>query len=425
MKILITNALLCDPESKYNQKVCDIFIDQFKIIGIEPSSKKAFSQKVQKTINAKGSWVLPAFTDMRCALRDPGFEYKEDLSSGAMAALAGGFSTLCCLPSTLPPLQSKAEIDYIVNKGKKQPVTILPYGCISYNREGKELSEMYDMHLAGAIGFTDANKPVMSSALMLKALTYAKLFNGLVLSHADDTSLSAFGRMHEGNMSTHLGLKGIPSMAEELMIKRDLELARYAETKIHFSHISSKGSVDIIRKAKKAGQQVTCDVSVANLCYTDEELATYDSNFKVNPPLRTKSDQKELWNGLSDGTIDAIVTDHQPENTEAKDVEFEYAAMGMSTLQTTFNLLLNYKPKGVNLDVIINALAWQPRKVLNLPSAAIQNNAIANLTIFNPNAKWILNADSHFSKSINNPLLGKEITGKFEWSIINHQIHQF
>lgn len=425
MKILVTNALVCDPLSNFNSKKCDILIDDFVIDAIEISAKQRFTkQKNINVIDAKGSLLMPGLTDMRTHIADPGFEHKEDVVSVANAALHGGFINIAVLPDNLPVTHSKSEVLYFTGKNNNLPVNLLPYGTISFDLAGKELAELYDMHIHGAVGFTDANQPVTKSGLMLRALLYAKIFNGLVISHAEDKSLSESGKMHEGLVSTNLGLKGIPNMAEEIFLVRDLELAKYADAPIHFTHISSKGSVDLIRKAKKQGVKVTCDVSVAHLCYTDEHLNTYDVNFKVIPPLRGKADKKALWDGVLDGTIDCIVTDHKPQNLENKQVEFEYAEAGMNTLQTALNMLLMHAPKEFTAAMLVQKMAHNPNQILKQPENKIAIGLPANLFLFDPKLKWEYNDKSNQSKSINNPLFKTILTGKATWVIAKKQIHK-
>ncbi len=413
MKILILNTLVCCPSSAYHGQFCDILINENVIEDIASSSKKIFtSLKNTITFDAEGAFISNGWFDMRSNLCDPGFEYKEDIESASKAAVAGGFTSLACLPSTLPVIQNKAGVEYVINKAKKMPVFIYPYGCISQDREGKELAEMYDMHQAGAIAFTDANNPIDKANLMLKALLYTKIFNGLVISHPEEKSLSDGTFMHEGITSTNLGLKGMPNIAEEIMIKRDIELAKYAESRIHIAHISSKDSVESIRKAKKNGVKISCDVAIANLCFTDENLKNYDSNFKLNPPLRGKEDKKALWDGLIDGTIDCIVSDHQPENKENKIVEFEYANKGMINLQTTYSLINEHKPKTFTNEKMVEVLSQNPRKILGLHELKIEKNYPAELTIFNQNTLWQYNENSNQSLSENNPLMGTQLKGK-------------
>lgn len=427
MKLLITNALVCDPQSALHGKRCDILVTNGIIENIQPvNSKNPLPPKSGiKTFDAQGCQVSPGFFDMRATLREPGFEYKEDLSSAAAAAAAGGYTHITALPNTMPVMQTKAAIHFIREKSQPLPVYILPYGAISKNCEGQEMNELYDMHQAGAVAFTDANKSMMHAGVMMRSLLYSNIFGGLIMSHAEDTNLSSGGRMHEGLTSVNLGLKGIPSMAEEIMVNRDIELARYTQAPVHFSHISSKGSVDLIRKAKKQGLQVTCDVAVANLVYTDEALEGFDSNYKLNPPLRGKADQKALWDGLNDGTIDCIVSDHTPEDIEHKVVEFEYAAKGMIMFQTALSLLLMHKPQHIEQDVIINALTHHPRRVLKQPSVVIAQGQPAELCLFNPKTKWEYTQAANLSKSQNSPVLGQTLTGKVVATINKNALYKY
>jgi dihydroorotase len=424
MKLLITNASICDPQSPFNGKRCDVLISNGVIEDIKASSKKN-QQTGIKTLDVGGALLSPGFADMRASLREPGFEYKEDLNSAAQAAAAGGYTTITALPDTFPTLQTKADIEFVCRRSENLPVHILPYGAITKNREGNDLNELYDMHNAGAVAYTDGNKSVMHAGVMMRALMYSKIFGGLVLSHAEDTSLSAGGRMHEGTTSVNLGLKGIPNMAEELMITRDMELAKYSDAPIHFSHISSKGSVELIRKAKKSGLKVTCDVAVANLVFTDEALEGFDSNFKLTPPLRSKSDRKALWDGVADGTIDCIVTDHTPEDTEHKDVEFEYAAKGMIMFQTALSLLLMNKPENMPVETLVNVLAINPRKILKQPPVKLIKGETAELCLFDTGKKWNFDESSNLSKSRNSALYGLTLTGKVTATINKDKLHRY
>lgn len=425
MKLLITNALICDLQSAWHAKKCDILIANGLIEDIKLSDKKNSPQTTVKTFNAEGGIVCPGLVDMRTSLREPGFEQKENIESAALAALAGGFTHITALPDTQPITQSKAAVEFIINRSAGLPVHILPYAAISKDMNGIEMNELYDLHKAGAVAFSDGNKSMMDSGLMMRSLLYAKLFNGLVLSHANDNTLSKGGRMHEGTVSVNLGLKGIPAMAEELMIARDIELARYTKSPIHFSHISSKGSVELIRKAKKQSLQVSCDVAVANLIYTDEAVMGFDSNYKLNPPLRSKEDQKALWDGLADGTIDAIVTDHQPEDAEHKQVEFEYAAYGMTMLQTALSLLISNAPKSIAMAIIVKALTANPRNLLKQPHVSINKGQQAELCCFNPEKTWVLDEKTNFSKSQNSPSFNKQLTGKVMAAFNKNKLHKF
>ncbi len=427
MKLLITNATICDLQSAYHGKKCDVLIVNGIIETIQPvSTKQSLTAKsVNKTIDAQGAFLSPGLVDMRAALREPGFEFKEDLTSVANAASAGGYTHITALPNTLPVIQHKADLAFIAAKAQNLAVHILPYGAVTKNCEGMEMNELYDMHQAGAVAFTDANKSIMHSGVMMRALLYSKIFNGLIITHAEDTNLSAGGQMHEGINSVNLGLKGIPNMAEEIMITRDIELAKYTNAPIHFSHISSKASVEIIKKAKKQGVTVTCDVAIANLVYTDEALTEFDSNFKLNPPLRGKTDQKALWDGVADGTIDCIVTDHCPEDIEHKVVEFEYASKGMIMFQTALSLLLMHKPQQINTEVIIKALTQNPRQILKQTPVSIKAGSAADLCLFNPKTTWLYQTSNNLSKSANSPVLGQTLTGKVLATVTKNTLYKY
>ncbi len=422
MKLRLSQVLICDPASGFNGKVCDLLLQEGIIQSIELSeSGKIKTPKGYKELSLIGKVLSPAFADLRADFSDPGFEYNETIETGCVAALKGGFTTVAILPSTQPPRDNKSAVAYVTGKSAQLPIQVLPYGTATHGREGKEMAELYDMKLAGAVGFTDGNNAIGNAGLVLRILQYNKIFNGLLLVLANDQNLSDNGQMHEGKVSTLLGLKGMPAIAEETFISRDLELLKYAEGKIHFSCISTKGAVELIRKAKRQGLQVTCDVAMANLCFTDEALTSYDSNYKVLPPLRGKQDQKALWEGIADGTIDAICSNHQPQRIENKAVEFEYAYHGMATLTHTFQLLLETKPTTVSLMQLVNALSHQPRKILQLDSHKIEVGEKADLVCYQLNTRHQISSSG--SKSANSPSLGKEVTTKIEWVIHSQQLH--
>jgi len=421
MKVFISGITVCDPSSSFHGKRCDIKISEGFIDEIKPAGKGVKGSA--KLIEGKGLLLSPGFVDMRVAIGEPGYEYKEDLRSAAKAALAGGYTTILCLPTTKPTIQHKADVEFILRKSEQLPVDIIPYGAITKNTEGKDMNELYDMHLAGAAGFTDGNNTIMQSGVMERAMEYSKIFDAVIISHAEDKSISGNGQMHEGLTSTELGLKGVPSMAEELIVNRDIELAKYTKSGIHFSHISSAGSVELIRKARKKGIKVTCDVAVANLIWTDERLSDFDSNFKLNPPLRSADDRKALWEGIADGTIDCISSDHTPEDTEHKDLEFEYASHGMIQLQTAFALLIMNKPAKVTTDQIIQALTTKPRNVLSLDEVVIEEGSPASLNLISETQSWTFNKENNYSKSSNSPLLNATLKGKVVATITKNKLH--
>ncbi len=414
--ILIQSGTILDPQSKLHGKVADVLVVNGKISEIGKGIKS--SDKNTLTINAKGQYLSPGFFDLNVNFGDPGLETKEDISTGAAAAAAGGFTGLALMPNTQPPIHSKAEVSYLVNRAKNNLVDIYPLGCISHNCEGKELAEMFDMQQSGAIGFTDGKKPVSNAGLMSRALLYTKSFNGLVFSYAEDQDIAGKAKMNEGVMSTYLGMKGNPSLAEELMVSRDLYLAQYNDARVHFSTISTASAVDLIRKAKKTGIKVTCDVAAHALVLTEDLLEGFDSNYKVKPPLRTKADQKALIAGLKDGTIDAIVSQHTPHEIEFKNVEFEIASFGITGLQTAFPLALK---AGLSLELIVEKMSVNPRKILGLPIPVLETGNSANFILFDPSEEWTLNEKTNYSRSENSPFMGGNLSGKIKLVYNNAQ----
>lgn len=415
-KLLIQSAKILDQQSAFNGKTADVLVSDGKITEI--GKKISVSDKDTLIISAKGQVLSPGFFDLNVNFGEPGLETKEDMGTGCMTAAAGGFTGLALMPNTQPPIHSKAEVSYLTSKSKNNLVDVYPYGCISHKREGQELAEMYDMQQSGAIAFTDGNKPVSNAGLMSRALLYTKSFEGLIISYAEDQDIAGKAKMNEGLMSTYLGMKGNPSLAEELMIARDLYLAEYNDARIHFSTISSVKSVDLIRKAKKAGVKVSCDVALHHLLFTENELEGFDSNFKVKPPLRTKKDQTALIGGLNDGTIDAIVTQHSPHEIEFKNVEFEIASYGIIGLQTALPVALK---AGLSLETIIEKMAIAPRNILGISIPELKTGNSANFILFNPEEEWVLNEESNRSKSSNSPFFGKKLIGKVKLVYNNGQ----
>lgn len=407
MKRLIKSARVVDPQSPHNGKVCDILLSDGKIEEID-----AQLNGDGETFTAENLHVSPGWFDMRVNFYDPGFEHREDICTGLQAARRGGFTGVGLVPSTDPPLSTKAQIDYVRNRARGAVVELLPYGTISAQRDGAQLAELYDLSRAGAVAFTDDKAPLAHAALMSTALLYAKNFNGLIMSFPHEPSLCEGGQMHEGAMSTSLGLKGLPALAEEVMVARDLYLAEYNDCPIHFTGISTSGSVALIRAAKSKGLRVTCDVYVHNLLLTDDELAGFDQNKKVLPPLRSANHRDALIAGLKDGTIDAICSDHTPEDTERKKTEFEHAAFGMIGLETLFGVLQEAAGSDLALETVIDKIAIAPRRILNQPIPTLKAGAEVNLTLFNPEETWTFAREEIRSKSANSPFIGKDFAGK-------------
>jgi dihydroorotase len=404
MNLLIKSATIVDPNSPFNQQVADILIKNGTITEIAKDIKTDVT-----VFDATGKHLSPGFFDLNCNIGELGLESKESLQTGTAAAAAGGFTGIALMPNTQPPVHSKAEVEYLLNRAKGNLVDVYPLGTLSHKREGKDLAEMYDMYLSGAKAFTDGNRPVQDAGLMERALLYTKGFEATVFSYPEDTAIAGKAKVNEGEMSTLLGMKGIPSLAEELMVARDLYLAEYTNSKIHFSTVSTARSVELIKDAKKKGLNVTCDVAAHHLVLTDDALAGFDSLYKVKPPLRTFKDVKALIAGLKDGTVDAIVSQHTPHEIEFKDVEFEVAEFGIIGFQTAFSLALK---AGLSIDQIIQKLAINPRTILDVEQVTITAGQKANFVIFDAAAEWEYTKDSNKSKSYNSPYLGETLKGQ-------------
>jgi dihydroorotase len=404
MNLLIKSATIIDPNSPFHQQIADILIEDGAISRIA-----AAVDANTEVFDATGKFVTPGFFDLNCNIGELGLETKEDLQTGTSAAAAGGFTGIALMPNTQPPVHSKAEVEYLVNKAKQNLVDVYPLGAISHKREGKDMAEMYDMYQSGAKAFTDGNRPVQDAGLMERALLYAQGFGALIFSYPEDTAIAGKAKVHEGEVSTLLGMKGIPSLAEELMIARDLYLAEYTNSSIHFTTISTTRSVQLIREAKNNGLNVTCDVAAHHLVLTDEALSGFDSQYKVKPPLRTQKDVDALIAGLNDGTIDAIVSQHTPHEIEFKAVEFETAEFGIIALQTAFSLALQ---TGLSIELIVEKLSVNPRKILNVTAAVVAEGNQANLVVVDTTAEWTYTRQNNYSKSANSPFVGQNLKGK-------------
>lgn len=414
MNLLIKSATVVHPASPFHNQVADILIEK----GIISKIAASITDDKAKVIDGKGKYIAPGFFDLNCNVGELGLETKEDLQSGAAAAAAGGFTGIALMPNTHPPVHSKAEVEYLLNRAKGNLVDIYPLGTISYKREGKDLSEMYDMFKSGAKAFTDGNRPVQDAGLMERALLYVQGFGAKVISYAEDAFIAGKAKMNEGVVSTMLGMKGIPSLAEELMVARDIYLAEDSGTDIHFTTISTARSVELIREAKKRGLKVTCDTAIHNIVLTDEALMGFDSLYKVKPPLRTQADVDALIAGLKDGTIDALVTQHTPHEIEFKDVEFEVAEYGIIGLQTAFSMAVK---AGLPVELIVEKLSINPRKILNVEVPLLAEGEEANLVLLDTEAEWEYSRASNLSKSFNSPLLGHNLKGKVLLTCNNHQ----
>ncbi len=361
--------------------------------------------------------VSPGWFDVGVHTGDPGYEHREDLHTAAQAAAAGGFTGVASFPNTHPAVHAKAEILYIRNKTAAAPVSFYPIGAISQDAAGKDLAELYDMHAAGAVAFSDGRKPVQDAGLLLRALQYAKAFNGLIINQPHHNTIAAGGQMHEGLISTSLGMRGIPALAEEIMLQRDLSLLEYAGSRLLAHLVSTRKSVELLRRAKAAGLDVKASVALVSLCFTDEKLGgeghpAFDSNWKLLPPLRSADDAAALLEGLADGTIDFICTNHTPWDEEAKNLEFPYAEFGMIGLQTAFALYRTFLDKHLTVSDFVEKFAVAPRRALGLPVPEIREGARAELTVFSPDGEFVFSENDIRSRSKNTPFIGQQLRGQ-------------
>ena len=415
MKILIQQGTITDPASPFNGTKQDILIESGIIRDIQP----AISAEADKVITGNQLHLSPGWVDVFAHFADPGYEYKETLETGSRAAAAGGYTDVFVIPNTKPVVDTKSQAEYISQKSKALPVTIHPIGAISKGAEGKDLAEMYDMRSSGAVAFSDGLNPIQSAGILLKALQYVKAFEGTIIQIPDDKSVGANGLMHEGIISTRLGLPGKPMIAEELLVARDIKLVRYAGSKLHFTGVTSPKSLEYIRRAKESGLAVTCSVTPYHLFFSDEDLMQYDTNLKVYPPLRTKSDVEILRQAVLDGTIDCIASHHLPHEYDSKVLEFEYAKYGMTGLETTYAAIKTALP-ALSENRWIELVSTNPRKIFGLPATAIQKDAQACITIFEPGTPVNITAAAFLSKSKNSAFTGKTLQGRVK-GIVNKQ----
>jgi dihydroorotase len=417
MNLLLRAACIVAPQSPFHLQKKDILIQDGIISKI---GKNITVPKGARVVESKSLCVSPGWVDMAAFLGDPGFEHKEDLNTGTQAAAAGGYTAVCCLPNTRPALHTKSEIEYVLKKTAHHVVNVYPIGALTTDCKGKDIAEMYDMHQAGAVAFADGPGGHVSAGMMLRSLLYVKAFNGLVLSFPDEPSLSVGGLMNESPASSRLGMKGIPNIAEAITVQRDIQLCRYAASKIHFAYVSTPESVNMIKKAKNEKLHVTCAVAPYSLMLLDDALETFDTNLKVFPPLRTVRDRNALINGLKDGAIDAIVSLHQPHDTESKEVEFDHADFGMTGLETAFAIANTVLSDKMELEAIVAKFSVNPRKILGIKIPDIKEGINADLTIFDNEVKWQF--VKSFSKSANSPFFGMEFKGRPLGIVNNSQV---
>lgn len=419
MDILIKSIKVINPGKDFHNKSVDILIEKgiIKKIASLIKTKKGIS-----SYDGSGQCISVGWFDMKANFCDPGYEYKEDLVSGMKASAQGGFTGVAIMPSTKPVLQTKSDIEYVINKTKGNLVNVYPIGAISKNLKGEELTELFDMKNAGAIAFTNDRKYISDSGFILRAIQYAKNINSLLITYSNDENLVPGAYMHEGEQSIINGMKGLPDLAEKISIERDIALSNYADSAIHFSTISTALAINCIDDSKKERKGISAEVAAHHLLLSDECLSDFDTNYKVQPPLRDKNNIKSLRKAVLNGTIDVICSDHNPQDIESKDVEFDFAKPGILGAETAFACARTALPNASDINVIIKAIAFNPRRILKLKIPEIQEGEKANLTIFDSEVKWTFTVDQIKSKSKNTPFVGYPFKGKPKAVINNNKI---
>jgi dihydroorotase len=416
MNLLIKGGRVIDP----SQKMDDMLDVLVKNGVVKEIGKGLAAPAGVETVDAAGKYVVPGLIDMHVHLRDPGLEYKEDIVSGTRAAAAGGFTSVVCMPNTRPVIDNKAVASYIINKAKTEgSANVFPVGSITYGLSGERMSEMGELKEAGCVAVSDDGKPVNNPELMRRALEYARGMGILVISHAEDLSLVGEGVMNEGFTSTEIGLKGIPRVAEDIATARDVMLAEYTGSPIHIAHVSTEGAVRLIREAKARGVLVTCETAPHYFTLTDDAVRGYNTNAKMNPPLREAADVAAIKAGLKDGTIDAIATDHAPHHLDEKDLEFDAAMNGIIGLETSLPLSLRLVEEGVlTLAQLVERMSCNPSNILGLQRGTLRPGGVADITVIDPAARWTVAADTLASKSKNSPFLGWDVQGAAACTIL-------
>ena len=425
MQILIRSVRVVDAASSFDGQVCDILVENGLIRQIGAGITADSTARIVEVTNLH---VSPGWVDVRVSAQDPGFEHKEDLTSVCRAAAAGGFTDIAALPNTQPVVDTKDTLGYVRRLSEGQPVSVHVIAAVTRNAAGEDFADMLDLHHAGAVAFSDGHHPIQNPDLLLKTLQYLQPIDGLLMNRPEEEFLTRFGQMHEGVQSTLLGLKGMPALAEELMVERDLRLLEHVAVArtvgfppvLHFSTISTARSVELIRRAKAQGMPVSCDVAAHQLVFDDSAMAEFDTTFKVNPPFRSADDVAGLWAGLADDTIDAIVSDHTPQDSESKNVEFDQAEFGVTGLETLFSAVVTHN-QGLSLAQIVGKLTARPRQILRLPAVSVAEGQVATLTLFDPAGTWTY--ERTLSKSKNSPFLGQTLTGRIVGTVRQGQLN--
>lgn len=414
-KILIKGGRVIDPANKIDA-VMDVLIEDGKVAGLGKGLAASPPSSVAgaRTIDAAGKIVAPGFIDLHVHFREPGFEYKEDIRSGLRAAVKGGFTGVCPMPNTKPVIETQADVEFVLRKSRSFGLAnYFPVAAVTHAQQGTALTEFGELKKGGAVALSDDGHPIENSEVMRRALEYARKFDLVIMAHCEDRGLFGNGCMHEGFMSTKLGLEGIPVECESSEVARDIQLADLTNSRLHFCHISSRKSLELIREAKKRGSRITAETCPHYFSLTDEAVAGYNTNAKMNPPLRTKEDSEAVKAALADGTIDAIATDHAPHSESEKDLEFDKAAFGIIGLQTSLPLALKLVSEGVlSLSGLVEKMSLNPARILKLDRGTLAKGAPADVTVFDPDAEWTLTKAEIESKSFNSPFLGWKLKGK-------------
>ncbi|MBI2487825.1 MAG: dihydroorotase [Deltaproteobacteria bacterium] len=423
MKILIKEGHIIDPSEKLN-KVGNILIEDGKVKSYPSDTKKLEKGPTIEVIDAQGMVVAPGFIDMHVHLREPGFEHKETIRTGCEAAAAGGFTSVVCMPNTNPVNDNASVTEYILLKARTEGiVNVFPIGAITKGEKGEILAEIGEMWEAGCVGISDDGCPVMNSRVMRHAMEYVKAFGIPVISHAEDIDLSGHGVMNEGFTSTVLGLRGIPNASEEVMVARDITLVELTAAHLHIAHVSTAGAVRLIRDAKKRGVRVTGEATPHHFTLTDRAILNYDTNAKVNPPIRSQKDVDAIREGLKDGTIDVIATDHAPHSEDEKKVEFDLAPFGISGLETALPLSLNLVKEGIlTLPELIRKLTFNPAQIVRINRGTLRVGATADVVIFNPDKSITVDRNKFRSKGKNTPFHGWQLSGCVRYTIVGGKV---
>lgn len=416
--LILSGGRIVDPVTGY-MGPGTIQISDGRITGVV--KRKQTTKQGPGTIDLTGLLVCPGFIDMHVHLREPGREDEETIMSGAEAAAAGGFTSIVCMPNTEPPIDNVEAIEYINDRAMMAPVKVYPIGAVTIGRKGETLTEMLEMTANGAVAFSDDGSGVQNNDIMRRAFEYVRACDLPLISHCEYSDLAADGVMHEGYISTLLGLKGIPAVAEELMVARDIMLADFTKSRAHIAHISTAGSVELVRRAKKSRINVTAEATPHHFTLTDELVKSFDTNLKVNPPLRTLKDVEALKKGLKDGTIDVIASDHAPHSVEEKESEFDYAPFGMIGLETTVGLVVTelVAKKVLTWPQAVHKLSTAPAGILNLPGGTFDEGAPADITVINPSHEWTVDPEEFKSLSRNTPFAGRKLKGRAVMTIVD------